>query len=316
MNRHPIRGAFDYLDEEPSVAFCDDLRIRFFAEIQLPPTATGADASARADGAADREETIVTITEEPPRTDPRRKESRRRVVFGIAAAIVVIVGLTAVVINHRSQPAGIDTSRDPEVAKEALISLDELGAGWDISSGGLTSRAVADIAATVPECTPYLNYAFDSPDRHAPTAGRIFASLASYLTEWVYIFPSERAASQAMSKMAEAGFVTCFNRFLEALIPAYAPGSTVTATTTAEPPVLPHGDRQVVLTQHNTYRTGTAEFSRTVLNVFVQVGRGIVYIDPVTDERDSLDPAGSIEKALSLATNDLTAALAATPEGS
>jgi hypothetical protein len=302
MSAHPIRTAFEYAGDEPSPEFRDALRVRFLAELAQPDAAAGT---------PDREESIVTITEETPRLS----RSRTRVVLGIAAAIVAIAGLTVVVINHRSQPAGVDTSRDPAIANEALISVDELGAGWEVSSGGLTSRAVADIAATVPGCAPYLDYAFDSPDRQAPTAGRIFASLGSTLTEWVYIFPSEEAASKAMDKISEAGFVTCFNRFLEVLIPAYAPGSTVTATTSAAPPLLSHGDRQVVLSQYNTYRIDAVEFSATVLNAFVQVGRGIVYIDPTTDAHDSQDPTGSIETALTAATNDLTAALAAKPNG-
>jgi hypothetical protein len=298
MSTHPIRSAFDHAGDEPSPEFRDALRIRFLTDFASATAATGL---------PDRDQTLVTVTEEPP------NRPRAKMVLGIAAAIAAIAGLAVVVINHRSQPAGVDTSRDPAIAEEALISVDELGAGWEVVSGGLTSRAVADIAATVPECTPYLDYAFDSPGRQAPTAGRIFGSLAWTLTEWVYIFPSEAAASQAMDKIAEDGFATCFNKFLEVLIPAYAPGSTVTATTDVAPPLLPHGDRQVVLTQNNTYRTDTFEYSRTVLNAFVQVGRGIVYIDPITDDHDSRDPAGPIEKALTAATNDLMAALATTP---
>jgi hypothetical protein len=302
MSAHPIRAAFEFSGDELSPEFGDALRVQFLASILQPVPVTGGQ---------DREEVVVAVTEEAP----RHRKSSTRVVLGIAAAIVVIASLTVVVVNHRSQPAAIDTSRDPAIAKQALISVDELGAGWEVSDGGLTSRAVADIAATVPACGPYLNYAFDSPGRRAPTAGRIFGSLGSTLTEWVYIFPSEAAASKAMAKIAEAGFVTCFNRFLEVLIPAYAPGATVKASTVAAPPMTSHGDRQVVVSQSNTYRSGTAEFSQVVLNTFVQVGRGIVYIDPIPDEHDSRDPAGSIEKALTTATNDLRAALGTTPKG-
>ena len=105
------------------------------------------------------------------------------------------------------------------------------------------------------------------------------------------------------------------NTFIEKLIPLYSPGQVVTATTVAAPPMLAHGDRQVVLAQDNTYRTGTGAATRTVMNVFVQVGRGIVYIDPATDQRDSRDPAGSIEQALTAAADDLAKALATNPSG-
>ena len=302
MSAHPIRTAFEFSGDELSPEYREALRVRFLASILQPVPVTGG---------PDRDEVVVSVTEETP----RNRKSLTRLSLGIAAAIVAIAGLTVVVVNNRSQPAGIDTSRDPAIAKQALISVDELGAGWEVSDGGLTSRAVADIAATVPDCAPYLNYAFDSPARRAPTAGRIFGSLGSTLTEWVYIFPSDAAASKAMAKIAAPGFVTCFNRFLERLIPAYAPGSTVKASSVAAPPMISHGDRQVVVSQSNTYRTGTAEFSQVVLNAFVQVGRGIAYIDPIPDEHDSRDPAGSIEKALTTATNDLRAALGTTPNG-
>ncbi len=127
MSAHPIRTAFDHIDDEPSPEFRDALRVRFLADLARA-TATSATTA--------REEPIVTITEEAPLLS----RSRTRVVLGIAAAIVAIAGLTVVVVNHRSQPVAVDTSRDPAIAKEALISVDQLGAGWEVSDGGLTSR--------------------------------------------------------------------------------------------------------------------------------------------------------------------------------
>ena len=161
-----------------------------------------------------------------------------------------------------------------------------------------------------------MDAAFDGPGRRSTTtSGRIFGSLANTLTEWVYLFPSEEAASAAMDKIAEPGFIGCFTRFWEVLIPAYSPGATVTATPVASPTILPHGDRQVVVTLRPTYTVGSVTTSPTVVSVFVQVGRGIAYIDPVTDQHDPTDPAGSIEQALSLATDALDKALAAGPKG-
>ena len=305
MSAHPIRTAFEHSGDEPSPEFRDALRVRFLAELVSPTAATGT---------PDREETIVTVTEETPRLS----RSRTRVVLGIAALIVAIAGLTVVVITHRSQPAGIDTSRDPAIAKDAVISVDELGSGWGISSNypGLTSRTIADIAATVPGCAPYFDYAFDSPRRQAVTAGTIFDSPRGFaLTQWVYIFPTKDAASKAMNKIAENGFVPCMNSFIEAMVPKIEPpGITVKVTSVAAPPMLPHGDRQVVVGQFNTFQqNGVQLTSQTVMHVFVQVGRGIVYIDPSPDFHDSKDPKGPLEKAVAAATNDLKAALAAKP---
>jgi hypothetical protein len=317
MSVHPIRNAVGQIEVPASPEFREALRGRFLAELMQPrPDADGLPNSAgqglRLDEDTDQLDELPVTTVQ---ATLRSNHPWRRTMLRIAASIVAIAGLTAVVINQRPSPASIDTTRDPSIAEDALISVDELGARWEVSNGGLTSRAVAGVAAAVPECSPYLDFAFDTAARRAPTAGRIFTSPSWTLTQWVYIFPSESAASRAMDKIAEPGFVPCFNTFLEKLIPLYSPGRVVTATTIAAPPMLAHGDRQVVLAQDNTYRTGTVAPTRTVMNVFVQVGRGIVYIDPVTDERDSRDPAGSIEQALTAAADDLAKALATKPSG-
>ena len=236
MSQNTIREAFEFGDHQPSTAFRDELRGRFLNDVQHTHVAEHENES------ADSEETIVIATEEIT-----QQKSRRSVWFGIAATIVLIAGLGVIFVNHRSDSTTVDTSHDPTIAREALIKLADMGAGWEVVDGGLTSHAVAEIAATVPECAAYMDAAFDNPGREAVTSGRIFGSLA-LLTEWLYLFPSEQAASKAMDKIAEPGFVPCFTKFWEVLIPAYSPGTTVTATPVATPSILPHGDRQVAVT--------------------------------------------------------------------
>jgi hypothetical protein len=305
MSANVIREAFEYGDHEPSTTFRDALRVRFLDDVAHPTV------DVRETGVPNEEETIVIDTDEIT-----RPHSRRSVWFGIAATIVLIAGLGLILVNHRSDSTSVDTSHDPTIAREALVKVADLGSGWEVVNGGLTSHAVADIAAKVPECAPYMDAAFDGPGRRSTTtSGRVFGSLATTLAEWVYLFPSEEAASAAMDKIAEPGFIGCFTKFWEVLIPAYSPGTTVTATPVASPAILRHGDRQVVVTLQPTYTVGSVTTSPTVVSVFVQVGRGIAYIDPVTDQRDPTDPAGSIEQALSLATNALDKALAAGPKG-
>ena len=300
MSLNPIREAFEYGDHEPSTMFRDELRARFLDELMHTEVSVQDDSD---------EPAVID-------TEILRLESRRPIWIAVAAAIVLIVGLGVVLVNHRTDSTSVDTSHDPTIAREALVKVADLGSGWEVVNGGLTSHAVADVAAKVPECARYMDAAFDGPGRRSTTtSGRIFGSLANTLTEWVYLFPSEEAASAAMDKIAEPGFIGCFTRFWEVLIPAYSPGATVTATPVASPTILPHGDRQVVVTLRPTYTVGSVTTSPTVVSVFVQVGRGIAYIDPVTDQHDPTDPAGSIERALSLATDALDKALAAGPKG-
>ena len=300
MSMNPIREAFEFGDHEPSTTFRDELRVRFLDDVMH------AEVNAADDEVDDMEDTIMIDTEELS-----QKESRRPVWFGIAAAIILLVGLGVIFVNHRSDSTTVDTTHDATIAREALVKVADLGPGFEVVNGGLTSHAVAEIAATVPECAPYLDAAFDGPGRRSTTtSGRIFGSQASTVTEWVYLFPSEEAASRAMDKIAEPGFVPCFTKNWKVLIEAYAPGATVTPVAVPTPAILEHGDRQVAITLHVTNEIGSVTTTPTVVSVFIQVGRGIVYIDPVTDQHDPTDPAGSIEKALSLATSALEKALA------
>ena len=304
MSSNQIREAFEFGDHEPSTTFRDGLRVRFLDDVN------DTRANAHRSGVDDNE-TIVIDTEE--RT---RQESRRPVWFGIAAAIVFIVGLGVIFGNHRSESSSIDLSHDPTIAREALVKVADFGRGFEVVDGGLTSHAVAELAATVPECAPYLDAAFDGPGRRSTTtSGRIFGSPANTVTEWVYLFPSEEAASRAMDKIADPGFVPCFSKNWTVLIEAFSPGAKVTPKVVATPSILQHGDRQAAITLQPTYVLDSVTTSPTIVSAFIQVGRGIVYIDPEADQHDPTDPAGSIEHALSLATDALDKALAAAAKG-
>jgi hypothetical protein len=291
MSRNAISDAFESVDVTPSAAFRQRLRGEFLTAV------VQGEASDGIEGAP----TVTVIgTARPP-------QRRLKVVLGAAAAISVVAALTAVVLNRHSEPSAIDTSRDPAIAGSSLLSPKQVGVSWQINQqyDSFTSRDVANVAATVPSCAAYLNYAFDSPGRQAATAGRIFSSSPLFaLTQWVYIFPTEAAATRAMERIAEPAFVPCLNQFMDALSPKLA-GSPSNTTTVAAPPLAEHGDRQVVLGQSIVLPFGTYE----VMNVFVQVGRGIVYVNPTPDALDSLDPASRLEKVIAAATNDLGTAL-------
>ena len=301
MRQNPISIAFEHVDVEPSTAFREQLRVQFLAAVQPGVSAEVSFEAARHDVVDSDDVDTVNVVEARP---PRRRVS---MALGIAASIAIVAALTIVVFNRHSEPNEIDTSRDPAIAESSLISPKQVGVSWQISHqyDSLTSRDVADVAANVSACAAYVDYAFDSPRRQAATAGRIFSSPQQFaLTQWVYIFPTEAAATRAMDKIAEASFEPCLSQFMDALMPKIA--GTVKTTTVEPPPLGAHGDRQVVLGQSIDF-SGVGAF--TVMNVFVQVGRGIVYVNPSPDAHDSLDPAGRLEKVLTAATDDLTTAL-------
>ena len=244
--------------------------------------------------------------------DPTSSGHRRmKVVLAAAASIALIAALAVVIINHQSEPVAVDTSHDPEIAKAAIIEPSDLGFSWSVTHmwGDLTSRSIAESAATVPECEPYLDDAFDTAGRQAVTAGRQFGIRGSELTtwiitQWVYIFPSEKAASQAMDKIAEPGFQPCLDHVFRRMY------GNSQASRLDPLPVAPHGDRQIVIGQHLVFGAPPPDgIPVDTMNVWVQIGRAVVFVDPSTDTHDSLDPEGRIERAVSAATDALQAAL-------
>jgi hypothetical protein len=256
-------------------------------------------------GNGDGGDTVTVVEVAAP---PRR---RLNIVLGVAASICLVAALTAVILNHRSEPREIDTTRDPDRAKVALLAPKQVGVSWQITHqwDAITSRDVADVAASVPACAPYLDFAFDSPNRKAVTAGRILSSQQLFaLTQWVYIFPTEAAATQAMDKIAEPSFVPCFTQFMQALFP-HLGGAGATVTAIESPPLAEHGNRQVVLGQSVEF-PGVGIFKP--MSAFVQVGRGIVYVNPTLDATNSLDSASRLDRVLSAAADDLATALDST----
>ena len=294
MTHHPIADAFQSVDATPSANFRQELRGQFLTALSEPDAGDTAVAT-----------DSVTVTALVP--PPRR---RMKVAVAVAASIALVAALAAVVVSHHSEPTSVDTSHDGAIAQAALLSPKQIGVSWAITHqfDNFTSRDVADLAATVPACAPYVDYAFDSPHRDATTAGRIFASAPLFaVTQWVYIFPTDAAASKAMDKISEASFVPCMNQFMDALAPRLA-GSPSHTTNVEVPPLSTHGDRQVVIGQSVAFDGSLGTF--TIMNVFIQVGRGIVFVNPTPDTtHDSGDPAGRLEKVMTAATTDLRMAL-------
>jgi hypothetical protein len=241
-----------------------------------------------------------------------RRARQQRIVRagGAVVGVLVVVAIAAIVfgvVDRDREPADNDITDDTVAARSALVEPAELGDGWTISHeyDGLTSRGVADVASRVPECAPYLDYAFDSPSRQSVTTGRIFNGPTNFsLTQWVYIFPTAAAASTAMDKIAEESFQPCFNKFMDALFAVLAPDFPAHSKSIDPPVVAEHGDRQVVVAQ--TIQFPGSRFS--VMNAFIQVGRGIVYVDPTIDT-DAGGDVAPVDEAYSVAADALKAAL-------
>ena len=306
MSRLPHLVALLELDAEPSAEFTESMRARLLSELVDPDTGEEPSTIADAGVLGVDEHVLVSVR------SAERQSRRVRVLLGAAAAIALISVLTVVVLTRRSGPAAIDTRHDAQIAERALMPVADLGTGWSITHelDKYTTRVAAGVAANVPSCAPYVNYVFDSPHRDAVASQvRLVTPRSFTLWDVVYVFPSKSAASLVMDKIAEPPFRDCFTRYLEAATPVISPGGTSTSEIVDTPPLNQHGERQIAFTTLNTYQTSGGPVPSTSINVFIQIDRAIVYVNPVPDFHADTDPQSSVEIAMSRATKSLRAAL-------
>jgi hypothetical protein len=303
MSRLPRLVALLELDAEPSVEFIESMRAQLFSELVHSGTEQGSSTVLGA-GALDVDEhPVVSVT------SAESKSRRVHVLLGAAAVLVLIAALAVVLLTRR--PA-IDTSHDAQIAERALVPVESFGDGWSISHDydEYTTRVGADVAASVPSCAPFVDYVFDSQRRDARASQMRYQTPRSFtLWDFVSVFPSESAASLAMDKIAEPAFQDCFTTYLEAATPVISPGEASTSEVVDTPPLLEHGDRQIAITTMNTYQTPNGPVPITSINVFIQIDRAIVYVNPVPDFHADTDSHSSVEIAMSRATESLRAAL-------
>jgi hypothetical protein len=316
MSRHPILIALDALDDEPSAEFSEAMRARLYAELVHP--SASADAS-MVDEQPTATEVEVEIDNQGTQTKIRAFEprSKRGGVLAAVAGIVLVAALAVAVATRRLEPTTSDTNADREIAEAALISATDLGSLWFDSHAydDFSTRDQARVAASIPECAPYVDHVFDGPHRQAATSQKHFqyrggsSSSSSILSNVVSVFPSNAAASRVMDKIAEPTFRSCFARYLEAEAPLLSSGDALTSHILDAPPLLQHGIRQIAFETVNLYHLAGGLVPLTSIDVFIQIDRAIVYINPVVDGHDSIDPRSSLEVVLRAATNSLTSAV-------
>ncbi|HZX54682.1 MAG TPA: hypothetical protein VFE86_08365 [Ilumatobacteraceae bacterium] len=287
-----INAAFDLVDVMPSPVFRSNLRSRFVEEM------TRSDAPTNELSETEGERSTVTVVDAPS-----AKNRRPALIVGVAAAIIVAAVSTLVLFTRRDEPTAVVQQDDVEIAKSALLTQQQLGSGWATRADDPTTlRNMATIAAKIPACASYVDFAFAGPGADVVTAERDFqGELSPALSNIVYIFATEEEATEAMAKIAEPGFGPCFNQFIAALI-----GFGARVTTADSPSFHGHGQRQVVVSQEIAHPT---EGTSTTISFFIQVGRGIVYVDPILRKSDPLDASGKLNAILEAATSALTAAV-------
>jgi hypothetical protein len=305
--------ALDQLDDRPSAEFSAAMFAQLFDELVHP--GESSDVSI-----ADSELVWTEVDLRGPAGragafEPRKK--RKRILLATAAAITVVATLAALLpLVRRTAPTSSDIGRDRAIAESALLTPTDLGRDWGGSHifDSFTTRDAAAIAARIPACTSYVEYAFDSPSLQTATAQKLYQTGLAMFWETIHVFPTKKVASQVMDKLAEPEFASCFASFLEAAsIAIPLPGVITSSELVTAPPLLQHGDRQVSFGTLNTlaFEGVHGPVPTTSINIFIQLDRAIVFVNPPPDFHDSLDSKSTLEVVMRVATNSLNIALQA-----
>ena len=274
----------------------------------------------------------------------RRAQSRRRAAAVGAVVVVVAAGAVALrsgdgpVVGPATPPAparvapsttvaavdslriadsgravgGAEPSQRLDDPRAALLTTSALGAEWFAlpERADAVPKDLTVVAASLPACrgvAPVQGTLLD-----APRAVAVFNNLRSQpFAQTVYVFGSRDAASAALDLLSDRDWHACWLALVDALGPLTDPyAATVTSRgMTLEPPDV-HGERQVSYARDLSF--GASNGRRVVgvrFQVYVQIGRAIVQVDPIPDTADASDPDGLVERVVAAATASLRAAL-------
>jgi branched-chain amino acid transport system substrate-binding protein len=131
MTRHPLQAVFEQLDYQPSPGFREALRAQLLGGLATTDTTASDPQLGVGDDVDEAQE--ITVLNKVDRS--QTATPRTRVLIGIAAAVIIAAGVTAVVINRRSSP-----NDDKPVTTIEPIPSGSLVVGTDLPLQGDLSR--------------------------------------------------------------------------------------------------------------------------------------------------------------------------------
>ena len=182
-----------------------------------------------------------------------------------------------VVTEDVGSVATVVVDPDATIAKAALITADQLGSEWVVASR-FGALAGDESQKSVPQCADFQDTIFACPQLSG-SAGITFevpGVETSPASQTVLLFPTVEAASYVMDRIGTDAFADCFNGYTDAQALKATGDMTAVTTSIAAPSITDHGDRQVVHAQTSRYSGSGFEITIEHVNVWVQVGRGIV----------------------------------------
>jgi hypothetical protein len=198
-------------------------------------------------------------------------------------------------------PTTVAALSDAEIAGATLLADGEYAPGWvqltlnGTAPWGAGMKMDAAIAELVPACAPFIDAAFESPNREAAVAYTFFNTTSpsppSPEPQYVVVFPDEAAAKAMFDAITDPAFLDgCVSGYLAQMTdPAFGDSDFVwfpffTTTQALDPPTLDLSADQVLVRAY-TDHVGT-QGTRFVA-ASMRVGRVVAHIDGETQDVDS-----------------------------
>jgi hypothetical protein len=308
MTRNPVSAALDLVDDEPSSEFLGALRTQLLADLREP--GTSRIDSLPVDPQEPIEECIVIESNQS--AGPNRRVLK---IVLAAAACVAVVATAAVIVNRRnadvSELSDVTPQEAMPLAQEALIKPDALGTFWrsgvPIADSVIAAQAVATTAAQ-PQCAVLTSVGLFPPTAKSVAARQFLTpGEREEHSQTVFVFATPEDASRAMDVIEGKIFPGCWFNLFDRLTPRGGFSDERSISTAWEAPAIaPRGDRQVIVGQHAAYTLTGGSVEVNVVNVYVQVGRAISWINPAYGVGQE-DRLFSVNKALDATTAALEA---------
>ena len=230
---------------QPDPAF----RSALMAELRRAMTRDDAHSSPLDTGTEPAPLEVVVSTSQSPSPSTPSGPSRRYVAIGAAAAAVVAIVVTGLLVSRDDDvepaaglpiatdatssaaaatsivetvdpttvapttvaPTTVPPLTDDEIAAAGLLSADEVGDGYQHASGVLTFTLdrAGGPGTTSPACSPFLETVFENADRPASVDVRGFRTVGAAMQQQVIVFADQADAEAMMAAVGDPGFPAC-----------------------------------------------------------------------------------------------------------
>jgi hypothetical protein len=310
MNRNPVSAATELVDATPSKEFLTTLHAQLLADF-TESRSTHSDGSQNPTETPPPEsvEDYITLAPTPSPVGPNRRLSKTLIT---AAACVAVFATGAMIVTRADRAAielgDVNQQEALPLAQRALLARDAtpdgVGHGWsndqDWAATQLPSDAEAMIEA-LPGCALLRSVGLLPPTTKSASA---YQQSSDGTLQHVFVFATPEDASRAMDVIAGEVYPTCWFDVFDRRI-AHSRATMTISEAWDAPPIASHGDRQVIIGQHETLLTNGFRLEYYLVNAYTQVGRAISLIDPVY-VTDASNPLLAVETDIAAATTALT----------